>query len=103
MQLKGKNVTGIVNNLTLNRVTSLRSTGRGNGFNMINVRDGNGGRMIIKNSAFSSLNTMQSDGKHRIDFNLIGVIMSVRPDTTNLVNSLSEIIIQNTTLRNTQS
>ena len=70
MQLKGTNVTGIVNNLTLNRVTSVRSTGHGNGFNMINVREGNGGRMIIKNSAFNSLNSMQSDGKHRIDFNM---------------------------------
>jgi hypothetical protein len=91
VQLKGTNVTGIVNNITLNRVTSVRSTVRGNGFNMINVRDGNGGRVIIRNSAFSSLNTMQSDG----------VIMSVRADKTNLLNSLSEIIIQNTTLRNT--
>ena len=63
VQLKGTNVTGIVNNITLNRVTSVRSTVRGNGFNIINVRDGNGGRMIIRNSAFSSLNTMQSDGK----------------------------------------
>jgi hypothetical protein len=63
VQLKGTNVTGVVSNLTLNRVTSVRGTVRGNGFNMINVRDGNGGRVIIRNSAFSSLNTMQSDGK----------------------------------------
>jgi hypothetical protein len=70
VQLKSANVSGIVNNLTLNRVTSIRSTGRGTGFNMINVRDGNGGRMLIRNSAFSQLNTMQSDGKDRIDFNI---------------------------------
>ena len=70
VQLKGANVTGIVENLTLNRMTSIRSTGRGNGFNMINVRDGNAGRMIIRNSAFNSLNTMQSDGKDKIDFNI---------------------------------
>ena len=70
VQLKGTNVTGIANNLTLNRVTSLRSTVRGNGFNMINVREGNSGRIILKNSAFNSLNTMQSDGKHRINFNM---------------------------------
>ena len=73
VQLKGTNVSGIVSNITLNRVTSVRSTVRGNGFNMINMRDGNGGRMIIRNSAFSLLNTMQSDGKvessltHRCD------------------------------------
>jgi hypothetical protein len=68
VQLKGTNMTGIVSNLTLNRVTSVRSTVRGNGFNMINVREGNGGRMIINNSAFNSLNTMQSDGKHTVNF-----------------------------------
>lgn len=62
LRLMRSNTSINMNNVTLNRVTSIRGSVKGNGFKMVNILEGNGTRIFIRNSTFSQFNTLVSDG-----------------------------------------
>jgi len=60
---KQPNPSVFLNNMTVSRVTSVRTAIRGNGYNLVNIGEANGARLLIWNSNFSQFNVSSSDGK----------------------------------------